>query len=305
MLRYLVILLVIQLIGACQRRQPEQAITKASVSQKADSLWVAQKAKINAQLTSVTSTADSLSIILQFVASHADGGMEGHTPQTYWQHLSIAEKFRLCEYDSIKLLCGASCDYLVDCIYEFTPWQAFSYTHGKEEGMLHVTTLVNVRGKLLHADPLFGHIAYDAKTDTMLDFMNEIRLLKAGKHNSINYKVLDFETDVLVCEDSVSILKFVNQFYEAIGPDDWQKKEKLIYSSNGICPYKLKSKLTLQRWATIERGGLPYVKWLNTKGHSSIGYLVLYPLHYNTYTKPGSNEVAIEAFSQIRLLTDK
>lgn len=294
--------LAVLTIAGCRNNHSEKAMQSANSSVETD-LWVAQKAKINAQLKASSSTEDSLKILLQFISSHGDGGMEGHIEQTIWQTKTIAEKYRLCEHDSAKLLCGGLCTYLIDAIYEFTPWHAFAYWHGSENPDLsHITTIVNIRGKLIHADPLFGHLVYDAKSDTLLDFINEIMLLKAGKHNSIVCKTVDFKTDFLVCEDSTSITKFATQFYSLIGPDKWEEQQMLIYPSNGICPYKLKSQLTLQRWLSLDKGGAPYVKWLNGNGHPTIAYLALYPLNYQAYATKESEALASSTYANIKTL---
>ncbi len=297
--------LVLLTIVGCTNSHSEKAIQSTS-SNVANDSWAAQKAKINAQLKASSSTEDSLKILLQFISSHGDGGLEGHIEQTIWQTKTIAEKYRLCEHDSAKLLCGGLCSYLVDAIYEFTPWHAFAYWHGSENPDLsHITTIVNIRGKLMHVDPLFGYLVYDAQTDTLLDFTNEIKLLKAGKHQAIGYKAVDFQTDVLVCEDSASITQFATQFYMLIGPDEWKEQQTLIYPSNGICPYKLKSELTLQRWLSLDKGGAPYVKWLNGNGHPTIAYLALYPLNYQAYATKESEALASTTYANIKALTAK
>lgn len=297
--------LAVLTIAGCRNNHSEQA-TQSTGSSVATDLWTAQKAKINAQLKTSSSTEDSLNILLQFISAHGDGGMEGYTAQSIWQTKPIAEKYRLCELDSAKLLCGGLCSYLVDAIYEFTPWHAFAYWHGSENPDLsHITTVVNIRGKLIHADPLFGHLVYDIHADTLLDFMNEIRLLRAGKHTAIGYKAVDFQTDFLVCQDSAAITQFVTQFYTLIGPDKWKEQQPLIYPSNGICPYKLKSQLTLQRWLSLDKGGVPYVKWLNQNGYPTIAYLALYPLNYQAYHTKESEALASSAYAYIKALVIK
>lgn len=282
---------------ACQRREPYVAQIQDITIQ-----GQAEITKLQQILAHADTAEDSLLLLTQAIANYADAGTDGHIDNSVWRHYNLGRKLHLCTSDSVKLLCGATSSLFLDAIEVLTTWQAFAYNHGAPiEGVTHVTALVNMNGKLIHADPLFGYVMYDAVADTLLDFYNELKCLKEGRHDMLKKKQLPFSNDFLICMDSIASAGLVNGIYNAIGLPS-TKGPQLLHSP-GICPYKIKAQMTMPRWLKLEHGGQPYLEWLAEQGHPSIEYLVLYPLGKWANTDSTSQAFADSAFQKIQVLS--
>lgn len=275
-----VALCILLLTGACKRQQTNATYVPYYPN---GIMYASQIAK---QLALAKRTEDSLTIIAQAISNYADDGLEGHINNRIWHNYSFVKKLHLCATDSVKLLCSSCSDLLIDAIHAFTPWRALAYSYGASDTLSHVSVLVDIRGKLARADPYFGYIMYDASADTLLDVFSEINFLKQGWLGKLKYKQVDFTTDFLVCDDSASIAKYAERIDSAIGAHSEGKAQ--IISTNGICPYKLKVQMTIDRWVKLPHGGASYVNWLQMQGYGSIDYLVMFPL--SSWTAPNTKD---------------
>lgn len=268
-------LLILPMLSACHHNNDAYSLSYPKGKQYAT--------EIETMLKTAKCADDSLILLTQAISGYCDDGINGHIDNGLWRKYSFEKKLHLCATDSVKLLCSSSADLLIDAIHNFTPWRAYAYSYGAGPNLLaHVCVLVDIRGKLAHADPYFGHVMYDAAADTLMDFYNEIELLKQGWLGKLKRKQLNYSNDMLICDDSVSISGYVDDIGRAIGVH--QDNIPAIEHSTGICPYKVKIQMTMDKWAKLERGGKPYVEWLSYKGYKSIDYLVLFPI--DVYSSP-------------------
>ena len=288
MIRLSILLLAVLGVAACTR---EQRTTTQNTSILASTQTGKREVAYLKNLLAAANTAeDSLLVLTQAIASYADAGQSGHVDNNIWRNYTLAHKLHLCAADSVKLLCGGTADLLISAIAELTPWQAYAYNHGAPtSGLSHVTVLVRMANKLVHADPNFGYVMYDAQADTLLDFMNEIRYLENGQAAKLERKQLSFSNDFLLCADSLSVGAYADLVYDNIGAEN-KTDEPEIIMSNGVCPYKIKTQMTLERWLKLDEGGEPYIEWLETQEYPSIDYLVLFPI--NIWGAPNAQDTS-------------